>query len=88
VTTTQAAQQAITIAERLLDPARVLAAVPGRPATSLQSLAGTALLHARLAQASPVFEAAAHAHWTAAAARTRAPPVPDCSPLPQAWPRP
>lgn len=67
VTGTQAAQQAIAIAERLLDPARVLAAVPGRPAASLQSLAGTALLHARLAQASPAFEAAAHAHWTAAA---------------------
>jgi hypothetical protein len=73
VTTTRAAQQAITIAERLLDPARVLAAVPGRPATSLQSLAGTALLHARLAQASPAFEAAAHAHWTAAAARAPRP---------------
>jgi lantibiotic biosynthesis protein len=73
VTTTQAAQQAITIAERLLDPAAVLAAVPGRPATSLQSLAGTALLHARLAQASPVFEAAAHAHWAAAATYTPRP---------------
>lgn len=75
MTTTQAAQQAITIAERVLDPARVLAAVPGRPATSLQSLAGTALLHARLAQVSPAFEAAAHAHWTAAATRTPRPPT-------------
>jgi lantibiotic biosynthesis protein len=79
VTTAQAAaQQAITIAERLLDPARVLAVTPGRPATSLQSLAGTALLHARLAQVSPAFEAAAHAHWTAAATST--PPPPTASP--------
>jgi hypothetical protein len=70
VTTARAAQQAITIAERLLDPARVRAAVPGRPTTSLQSLAGTALLHARLARVSPAFEAAAHAHWTAAATHT------------------
>jgi hypothetical protein len=71
MTASRAAQQAITIAERLLDPARVLAAVPGRPAASLQSLAGTALLHARLAQASPAFEAAAHAHWTSAARTPR-----------------
>jgi hypothetical protein len=67
VTTAQAAQQAITITERLLDSERVLAAVPHRPAASLQSLAGTALLHARLARVSPTFEAAAHAHWTTAA---------------------
>jgi lantibiotic biosynthesis protein len=67
VTANRAAQQAMTIAERLLDPARILAAVPSRPAASLQSLAGTALLHARLARASPAFEAAAHAHWAAAA---------------------
>lgn len=67
MTATRAARQAITIAERLLDPARVLAAVPRRPAASLQNLAGTALLHARLARASPAFEAAAHAHWAAAA---------------------
>jgi hypothetical protein len=73
VTATQSAQQAMTIAERLLDPARVLTAVPGRPAASLQSLAGTALLHARLARASPSFEAAAHAHWTAAATHTPRP---------------
>ncbi|MEU8310155.1 lanthionine synthetase C family protein [Actinomadura sp. NPDC048955] len=67
------AQQAITIAERLLDPAKVLAAVPDRPAASLQSLAGTALLHARLAQVDPAFEAAARAHWDTAAAQPRPP---------------
>jgi lantibiotic biosynthesis protein len=75
VTDAQAAQQAIMIAERLLDPARVLAAVPGRGATSLQSLAGTALLHARLAHADPAFEAAAHAHWTIAATLGPRPPA-------------
>ncbi|MCD0448325.1 hypothetical protein LO762_03810 [Actinocorallia sp. API 0066] len=61
------AQQAITAAERLLDPERVLTAVPSRPGASLQSLAGTALLHARLAATDRVFATAAHAHWTAAA---------------------
>ena len=59
---------AITIAEGLLDPHRVLAADPVRPAASLQGLAGTALLHARLSAVSPVFEAAARSHWHAAAA--------------------
>ena len=66
-TTQLSAHQAVMTAERLLDPGRVLAAVPARPAACLQSLAGTALLHARLAPVSPVFEAAARSHWTAAA---------------------
>jgi hypothetical protein len=65
-TTQLSAHQAVMIAERLLDPERVLAAVP----TCLQSLAGTALLHARLAPVSPVFEAAVRSHWTAAATHT------------------
>jgi hypothetical protein len=43
-----------------------------RPARSLlQSLAGTALLHARLARVNPDFEAAARTHWTAAATGPR-----------------
>lgn len=67
----QAAQQAITIAERLLESEHVLAAVPDRPAASLQSLAGTALLHARLARVDPFFEAAARTHWAAAATGPR-----------------
>ncbi|SDG99857.1 Lanthionine synthetase C-like protein [Sinosporangium album] len=69
--TAQAAQQAITIAERLLNPEQVLAAVPDRPAASLQSLAGTALLHARLARVDPSFETAARTHWAAAATGPR-----------------
>jgi hypothetical protein len=61
------AQQAVTVAERLLDPEQVMAAVPGRPGACLQGLAGTALLHARMSAVSPVFTAAARAHWSAAA---------------------
>jgi lantibiotic biosynthesis protein len=77
---TQAAagQQAIMIAEQLLDPGTVLTAAPGRPGDYLQSLAGTALMHARLAQVGPRFEAAARAHWSAAAqraARSRTPGI-------------
>jgi len=60
-------QQAVMVAERLLDPEQVMAAVPGRPGACLQGLAGTALLHARLSAVSPDFTAAARAHWSAAA---------------------
>jgi lantibiotic biosynthesis protein len=66
-TTEASAQFAITVAERLLDPGQVMAAAPGRPRASLQGLAGTALLHARLSAVSPVFAEAARAHWAAAA---------------------
>jgi hypothetical protein len=66
-TTEASAQLAITVAERLLDPKRVLAMAAGRPRASLQCLAGTALLHARLSAVSPVFSEAARAHWAAAA---------------------
>ncbi|MEV1178383.1 hypothetical protein, partial [Nonomuraea sp. NPDC049784] len=65
-TRAQAAGQALMIAERLLDPEAIVAAAPERPGACLQSLAGTALLHARLAYADPRFERAAHAHWAAA----------------------
>jgi hypothetical protein len=61
-------QQALATAERLLNTDVVLAAVPGTDAASLASgLAGTALLHARLACTDPAFAAAAIRHWTAAA---------------------
>lgn len=69
----QAVGQALTIAERLLDPQAIVAAAPERPGACLQSLAGTALLHARLAHADPRFERAAHAHWTAAVTRNPRP---------------
>ena len=62
--------QALEIAQRLLDPASVLAAAPG-DASLGSGLAGTALLHARLAVTDPMFAAAAARHWTAAAARAQ-----------------
>lgn len=69
---TVSSQQALAAAERLLDPADVLAAVPAAGGASLaRGLAGTALLHARLAHTDPIFEAAAVRHWAAAAAHAR-----------------
>jgi lantibiotic biosynthesis protein len=63
-------QQALTTAERLLKADDVPAAIPAADAASLaHGLAGTALLHARLARADSTFEAAAVRHWTAAAAQ-------------------
>lgn len=65
-------QAAFTVAKRLLDPAAVTTAAPGTAAGSLaRGLAGTALLHARLATADPVFATAANQHWTRAAACAR-----------------
>ena len=62
------AEQALTVATRLLDPHTVREAVPGLLGASLsQGLAGTALLHARLAATDPVFETAAGVHWKHAA---------------------
>ena len=58
--------QALEIAQRLLDPAAVLAALPG-DASLGSGLSGTALLHARLSAADPMFAAAAARHWAAAA---------------------
>ncbi|GAB3170974.1 lanthionine synthetase C family protein [Myceligenerans halotolerans] len=59
---------AITVAERLLDPAIVLDAVPaGGGATLADGLPGTALLHARLSAVDPTFERAAAVHWARAA---------------------
>ncbi|HEY1642107.1 MAG TPA: lanthionine synthetase LanC family protein [Streptosporangiaceae bacterium] len=59
---------AVAVAERLLQPETVLAAVPGPEAASLaHGLAGTALLHARLATVDRVFGAAAESHWATAA---------------------
>lgn len=57
--------QALATAERLLDTEKILAAVP--VGGFLNGLAGTALLHARLAAVDPVFAQAALRHWTAAA---------------------
>ncbi|MGH3277516.1 MAG: lanthionine synthetase C family protein [Trebonia sp.] len=63
---------ALTIAKRLLTTEAVLAAVPGPEAASLaHGLAGTALLHARLATIDPVFRTAADSHWAATACRAR-----------------
>jgi lantibiotic biosynthesis protein len=58
--------QALEIAQRLLDPAAVLAALPGDGSLG-SGLSGTALLHARLSAADPMFAAAAARHWAAAA---------------------
>lgn len=59
---------ALAIAERLLDPNRVVATAPSYGvATLADGLPGTALLHARLSAVDPVFAAAASAHWNAAA---------------------
>lgn len=61
------ADLAITIAGRLLDPSPVITAA-GPAATSLsRGLAGTALLHARLATHDARYAAAADLHWSAAA---------------------
>jgi class I lanthipeptide synthase len=57
-------QQTLATAERLLNTEEVLAAVP--VGGFLNGLAGTALLHARLAAVDPVFAQAALRHWTAA----------------------
>ena len=57
--------QALATAERLLDTEEILAAVPA--GGFLNGLAGTALLHARLAAVDSVFAQAALRHWTAAA---------------------
>ncbi|ADD43263.1 lanthionine synthetase C family protein [Stackebrandtia nassauensis] len=60
--------QITTVAQRLRDPETVVAAVAGAEVASLtHGLAGTALLHARLAHIDPDFAHAAHRHWTAAA---------------------
>lgn len=61
------AEHAVAIAERLLDPARVAAACADRSLPGLQSLGGTALLHARLSHVDKRCEDAAHAHWAMAA---------------------
>ena len=61
-------QAAVAVAERLIDPTVVTAAVPSHSAATLaDGLPGTALLHARLSAVDPVFEEAARAHWDAAA---------------------
>ena len=57
---TTVGDQALEIARRLLEPAEVLARVPG-DASLGSGLAGTVLLHARLSAANPVFAAAAGA---------------------------
>ena len=65
---TPSAQIALTVAELLLDSGDVASAAPGAAAGSLaRGLAGTALLHARLAAVDPVFAAAAARHWELAA---------------------
>ncbi|RAY16218.1 lanthionine synthetase [Actinomadura craniellae] len=61
------AETALAIADRLIDPAPIIAAT-GPAATSLsRGLAGTALLHARLSRHDRRFAGAADAHWARAA---------------------
>ena len=65
-------QLALAVAERLLEPGRVMAAIPDAgDAARASGLAGAALLHARLASTDRAFELAAVRHWTAAAAHAR-----------------
>lgn len=65
-----------TVAERLLNPTTVTAAVPEPDAVSLShGLAGTALLHARLATVDNAFAQAAERHWSAAAQHLKKHPV-------------
>ncbi|MGH8791258.1 MAG: lanthionine synthetase C family protein [Stackebrandtia sp.] len=67
---TGSGQIALAVAERLLDPAAVVSAVADAASLTC-GLAGTALLHARLAAVDPVFADAAESHWRAAAARLK-----------------
>jgi hypothetical protein len=62
---------ALETARRLLDPQAVLAAAGDGNASLGSGLAGTALLHARLAAADPAFATAATRHWAAAARHAR-----------------
>jgi lantibiotic biosynthesis protein len=65
-------RQALTTAERLLNPDVVLGAAPGTAGGSLaHGLAGTALLHARLSATDKTFETAAVRHWAVAAERIK-----------------
>jgi lantibiotic biosynthesis protein len=69
---TPAGTLALAVAERLLRPEAVLTAISGTESASLaHGLAGTALLHARLATIDPVFRTAADRHWAAAASHAR-----------------
>lgn len=72
-------QQVLTVAERLLDPDTVTAFVNEADAASLtHGLAGTALLHARLANIDPIFAEATDRHWTAAATHLKHHPIGFC----------
>jgi hypothetical protein len=65
--TTDPAELAVAVADRLLDPEQIITAT-GPASTSLsRGLAGTALLHARLSTLDPRFAAAADLHWARAA---------------------
>ncbi|MGH3853762.1 MAG: lanthionine synthetase LanC family protein [Pseudonocardiaceae bacterium] len=66
--TSASRQRALATAEWLLNTEDILAAVPA--GGFLHGLAGTALLHARLAAVDPVFAQAAVRHWAAAARNT------------------
>lgn len=71
-----AGQATLAIAERLLDPERVVLAAPSYGiATLADGLPGTALLHARLSGVDPVFATASAAHWDAAAEHAATSPV-------------
>jgi len=66
--TPSSAELALAVGQRLLAPGTVYGALPSAwaAASLADGLAGTALMHARLAAADPRFEAAAVCHWAAA----------------------
>lgn len=71
-----AAEATLAIAERLLDPQRVIETAPSYGvATLADGLPGTALLHARLSAVDSVFATAARAHWDAAVVRAATGPA-------------
>jgi hypothetical protein len=67
-TTADSARLALAIAQRLLDPAVVVAHAGEHARGTLSGLAGTAMLHARLSTMDDRFVAAAIEHWNHAAA--------------------
>jgi lantibiotic modifying enzyme len=71
MTTPASGQLALAIADTLIDADGVANTISPRARGSLSGLAGTALLHARLATVDERFATAAIDHWNRAAAHTR-----------------
>ncbi|HXL87440.1 MAG TPA: hypothetical protein VN969_00410 [Streptosporangiaceae bacterium] len=88
---TPAGTLALAVAERLLRPEAVLTAISGTESASLaHGLAGTALLHARLATIDPVFRTplTATGQQQPATPDASAQPARESSPLAEGWPPP